>query len=113
MPETIILNIDDQTGEMAFIYDDRWAGLLNEGPSTVQRASHVEPYAELSDEAKAWLRTNRGMDPGDDQAAMDWWADMSPSTHGPGPVLGPYTTRAEALKAEVDWINENVLTPQE
>lgn len=45
----------------------------------VKRASHVEPNEN-----------------------GEWTADMSPLN---GPVLGPFTTRAAALKAEAEWID--------
>ena len=35
-----------------------------------------------------------------------WEADMLPSG---GPVLGPFPKRADALDAEEEWINKNIL----
>jgi hypothetical protein len=35
-----------------------------------------------------------------------WWADMSPMG---GPVLGPYIRRSEALRAEYDWLLQEML----
>jgi len=35
-----------------------------------------------------------------------WEADMLPSG---GPVLGPFPRRSEALRAEEEWINNNIL----
>jgi hypothetical protein len=49
----------------------------------MRRASHVEPF-------------------GTDQ----WTADLGPVD---GPVLGPFDTRGEALRAEEDWLNKNYL----
>lgn len=72
-------------GVIRFIYDDALLGLLSEGKPSVTRASHVEPCA------LGW---------------GGWIADLSPVS---GPVLGPYTTRHEALAAEVEWINTNIL----
>jgi hypothetical protein len=68
---------------MRFIYDDRIRGLTDHGTATIERASHVEPTAD-----------NR------------WSADMSPVG---GPVLGPFDTREEALKSEVEWLLTNHL----
>lgn len=53
------------------------------GKATVKRASHVEPTDDYR-----------------------WTADMSPLD---GPTLGPFKTRAEALRAETVWIRDNHL----
>lgn len=37
----------------------------------------------------------------------DWTADLSPQN---GPVLGPFTTRGEALAAEHRWLETHWLT---
>ena len=69
-------------GNIKFIYDDQAAGVAKEiGPLTIKRASHVEPSADGS-----------------------WYADMSPVT---GPMLGPYSTREEALFVERHWLIAN------
>jgi hypothetical protein len=67
-------------GTMSFIYDDRLAGLCEEGDAHTTRASHVEPTAKGG-----------------------WSADMSPVN---GPILGPFRLREEALAAECEWLNE-------
>ena len=54
------------------------------GKATIMRASYVEP---------------------DDQGR--WWADLHPVD---GPVLGPFTLRSEALRAERDWLESHWLT---
>ena len=59
------------------IYDEA-LDLRELGKLQITRASHVEP------------------DP-----SGDWWADMGPSG---GPVLGPYGSRTEALRAEREWL---------
>jgi len=69
-------------GTMRMIYDDRLAPLFAEGKIEIKRASHVEPK-----DGK-------------------WFADMAPVA---GPVLGPFGLRAEALKAEVEWLNSHGL----
>jgi hypothetical protein len=51
------------------------------GTLQITRASHVEPDAEGY-----------------------WWADMGPSG---GPMLGPYGSRSEALKAEIRWLADS------
>lgn len=67
-------------GVMRAIYDDALAPLLADGDFTITRASHVEP------------------------APGGWTADMAPSG---GPVLGPFSTRAEALTEEVAWLRKH------
>lgn len=78
-------------GALTFIYNDNLTGLMAEGQATVKRASHVEPA-----------------DGG------GWEADMRPVMGKAGPVLRapggqPFATRAEALAAEVAYINREVL----
>lgn len=51
------------------------------GALDIKRASHVEPIA-----------TSPGK----------WGADLAPVG---GPVLGPFDTRAEALAAEIAWLD--------
>lgn len=59
------------------IYDEA-LDLREIGKLQITRASHVEPDAEGC-----------------------WWADMGPVD---GPVLGPFTSRTEALRAERGWL---------
>jgi hypothetical protein len=71
--------IVDTDGTLRTIYDDELIRLVRSvGLVTVSRASAVEPA-----------------DGG------GWTADMA---NVGGPVLGPFDTRREALKAEVEWI---------
>ncbi len=70
-------------GTLKFIYDDKLKTLLKQGTSSVKRASHVEPSPD----------------------GTSWTSDMRPIQ---GPILGPFKTRAKALKAEIDWINKNL-----
>ena len=76
--------IDDQ-GIVHFIYDDDLTCLMQMGKAEIHRASHVEP-------------TPLGQ--------RGWIADMSPVN---GPMLGPYKLRAQALVAEREWLEANVL----
>ena len=69
-------------GTVTFIYSDDWVDLLDEGKTTIRRASHVEPTPDGK-----------------------WTADMGPSG---GPVLGPFTFRREALDAEIIWLNDKL-----
>ena len=70
------------TGHCRYVYDEL-LDLRDLGPLTIQRASHVEP-----------------------NAAGQWTADLSPVN---GPLLGPFTSRSEALVAEVDWLRTHWL----
>ena len=70
-------------GIIEFIYSDEEIKLLELGKATIFRASNVEPEG------------------------TKWFADMK---NVKGPKLGPFDTRAEALGAEVDWINKYYLT---
>ena len=77
----MIISIDTQ-GHVRGIYTDDfpWREL---GETLVQRASHVEP---------------------DDSGF--WYADLSLSN---GPVLGPFARRADAIAAEVAWLEKHRL----
>jgi hypothetical protein len=72
----------EEDGTIRFIYSDDLRGLLQQGAASITRASHVEP------------------------CGLGWTADMGPVN---GPILGPYTTRAEALEAEVNYLHNHVL----
>ena len=108
MPQTKIITIK-RDGTVKHIYDDKLQGIAEQGKSTIARASHVEPWGELSMNAVEWLYKNRPifMDKHAKDTCGGWWSDLLVSG---GPVLGPFPTRAEALQAEVDWINANILT---
>lgn len=78
-------------GTAVFIYNDELAGLLAEGVAEVTRASNVEPMI-----------------------GGGWEADMRPVAGEAGPVLRGadgkgFALRADALAAEVEWINANIL----
>ena len=73
------------SGAMTFVYEDAESVLgadvslvLSLGAFTTKRASHVEPELHGT-----------------------WTADMRPMD---GPILGPFTLRREALKAEREWL---------
>lgn len=68
-------------GQIRFIYNDNLRSIMDEGTSTIKRASHVEPTTDGK-----------------------WEADMEPVG---GPKLGPFTTRKEALDTEVKWLEEH------
>jgi len=70
------------TGSVRCVYGED-VNLAALGRLSIQRGSHVEPTAD-----------------------GQWTADLLP-VHGP--KLGPFTTRHEALTAEVCWLNEHWL----
>ena len=69
----------DAGGDVRCIYGEE-LDLREIGKLQITRASHVEPDAD-------------GF----------WWADMEPSG---GPVLGPYGSRTEALRAEREFLQQ-------
>lgn len=78
MADDLVITFDG--GTATAVYDDRLLPTFRAlgGELTVARASHVEPA------------------PGG-----GWTADMAPVG---GPVLGPFTTRAQALHEERQWL---------
>ena len=70
------------SGDCTAIYDES-LDLHALGRPEISRASHVEPTAD-----------------------GQWTADLSP-VHGP--LLGPFTTRSQALAAEVAWLDACLL----
>ena len=74
----------DSSGRVVFLWDDRLRALFDLGEASICRASHVEPTPEAK-----------------------WTADLSPVG---GPVLGPYDLRCDALAAEAEWLERNILT---
>lgn len=74
------LRVRVQGGRIEAVYDDRLRGLFQRVSKVfhVERASHVEPTVEGA-----------------------WTAEMVA-----GPVLGPFSTRSEALAAERAWLRE-------
>lgn len=70
------------TGTIRCLYDES-VDLRALGELTVRRGSHVEP----------------------DHGGR-WFADLAPVA---GPTLGPYSTRSQALAAELAWLEANWL----
>jgi hypothetical protein len=77
----MIISIDKH-GHVRGVYSDDfpWREL---GKLRIQRASHLEP----------------------DHLGL-WWADLSLSN---GPKIGPFARRADAIAAEVRWLERNHL----
>lgn len=116
-------------GEIRHTHSTEAAAITSDvtGARSLRRASKVEPTAELSEEAIAWLaicaphpkpafivwspshipfRSAINALRGSIMlhAADKWWADMLPSN---GPVLGPFFTNTEALTAELAWLDRH------
>lgn len=79
-----------KNGVITSIYDDALVPLMNEAERvSTERASHVEPHqCEWSD------------------GRSYWQADLSPVD---GPMLTGFTTKQEALDAEVQYINQHII----
>lgn len=70
------------SGDIRCVYGED-VTLAQLGRLSIQRGSHVEPNTE-----------------------GQWTADLSPVQ---GPTLGPFSSRHDALSAEVAWLNEHWL----
>ncbi len=70
-------------GAIVAIYDDSLAGLIEQGHVDIARVSDVEPY-----DNGGWLAVMRR----------------------DGARLGPFRLRAEALAAEVDYLNARLFS---
>lgn len=84
MPNEFVCKINTD-GKLEFIYNDQMTDLLDEGASTIRRASYVEPGADGR-----------------------WYADMSPIASDR--VLGPYKLRSTALAAEIEFLKQEVFS---
>lgn len=71
-------------GEIQFVWADELAPILSVGLGRIRRASHVEPTADAR-----------------------WQADLSPVG---GPILGPFELRGDALRAELQWLEKEMLS---
>jgi len=81
LPATELLISIEIDGRLRLIYSDILLPLLQEGETSISRASQVEP-----------VTTPEG---------IAWTADLSLVG---GPVLGPFPTREAALYHEVRWL---------
>lgn len=70
-------------GQIRCLYEEV-IDLASLGPVTITRASHVEPDSHGR-----------------------WWADLFPRH---GPVLGPFSSRSEAVREEQTWLEGHWLT---
>ena len=72
------------SGEVSFIYDEELEALEKSGASSTSRASNVEPEGDGT-----------------------WTADFSPIGHNVR--LTGFKKRSEALAAEKQWLEDNIL----
>jgi len=93
---TIIIDDDGTIRHLVGAFDDDALGVI----TGHYRNSWVGGWGDLPLQAQQWLAASFTYDP------LPWWADMSPVD---GPVLGPFTTRDDALKAETEWLLERDL----
>ena len=84
MAEQTFLIHTDAEGNLQFLYDDALKFLEQHGDVQIIRASDVDPDAQ-----------------------GNWWADLSKS--GVDVKLGPFVTRREALQAERNYLDKEVL----
>jgi len=75
-------------GTIQFIYDEKLIGALSgvSAERVDKRATYVEPDPD---------------NPG------KWYVDLSPSG---GPVVKDFSCRSAAIKYELDWLKENILS---
>jgi len=81
--EDEIQMVVDPSGQIRCVYGET-IDLSELGSLSCRLGSHVEPNKE-----------------------GHWMADLSPVG---GPMLGPFTTRGAALRAEVAWLHQHWLT---
>lgn len=88
-PSTFVLAVEPD-GTIVSIYNDALVELIDQGTAQISRASHVEPAP-----------------------SGNWLADMSPVIRQYGlecdnPILGPFRLREDALKAEVEFLEQKL-----
>jgi hypothetical protein len=100
-------------GDMTFVSDEALNGLMRSGEATIRRASHVEPantfkrvlfqilrgWAGDVGTIARWTRRWKGC----------WRVNLVPSD---GPILGPFANRQEAIRREVEWLNDQLAGTQ-
>jgi len=80
-----------------FVQDQLRGQLRGLHPEKLQSA--YEDFVEYHPELASSPYTKATLGPG---GSVAWFVDFGPVD---GPVLGPYSTRKEALKAEAEWLN--------
>jgi hypothetical protein len=106
----VTFSIDDSNGDVSFLVNDATAVFIDES-STICRASHVEPVNPLLRAVFYTLRAVFG-EYGRIGACTRAWAclwriNLSPVN---GPILpAEYSNRADAITAEIAWLEHNFL----
>ena len=109
--------VSQDGSQLQFIHSDAAVRTLSAlGDVSMRRASHVEPWASLSDAARGAFIHDHGLDQSLDYtkphpsdtliSATGWYVDLSPVG---GRTAGPFDTKDEALRYEVKWIEDNAL----
>jgi hypothetical protein len=104
------VSVNDTTGEYRFLVSESSQFLL-EDSSLVRRASHVEPVNLILRFTFYVLRAMFGeygrMAAFTRQWRIQWRVNLSPVN---GPILPQtWTDRAQAINAEIDWLETNFL----
>ena len=73
-------------------------------PTGVARCVYAEAI-DLSQLGSVDIRRGSFVEPNEDG---QWMADLSPVN---GPMVGPFNSRSEALRAEVAWLHKHWLHP--
>lgn len=96
-------------GRVEFIHDEALSEIFRQvaGPGQKTRASHVEPVSWVL----RWLFHAIRSRVADGSGLAEWtrsWSCLWRARIFDGPTLGPYRDRAEAIAAEIEWL-ENML----
>lgn len=100
----------DKEGNIEFVAKEELEFLTELGTTEKKRASHVEPVSfvlrvlfhsirRLVDDGSSWAQMTR-------RWRCRWRVNLTLSN---GPIFGSFTNRQEAIDAEVEWINQNIL----
>jgi hypothetical protein len=98
----------DTNGTMQFVARDELAGLLSEGKATKTRASQVQPSSLLLRAAFRAIRWATG----ETGRLSDWtrnWRCVWQAKIVGGPYLGEFIDRADAIAAEIEWLESHDL----
>lgn len=109
----------DPDAEVRYLHEDTFKLKHAGNNASVKRASHVEPWALLSDAARSAFERDNPLahsvmtrHPEAYDVTSLWFVDLSPSCEPGNPkTLGPFNTRASALEAEKRWLENSYTTP--
>ena len=96
-------------GVIEHIHDDAVTALTSQlGEAAITRASHVEPWDELTETQQRQI-LRKLTNATEHDMHNKWFDDRTPLTKQSMEPFGPFNTRAEALAFEHDWIEKNHL----